>query len=177
MASGTGIQIGTDPFTLLENALWFALDSHPGVQSIVKPGNMVRFSTDKEVPQKASVIDADLPELALLPIACSINQKNSSSSCGITQRYALAVTTGQLRTVGAPNKRTGLNQVKWACVRALSRYRAGIPDLTFVVKVVINDGPERIDASPNDDRRIPDGWSTVLGIECWLDFSWTEMET
>ncbi len=177
MASATGIQIATDPFTILENALWFALDTHPALQALVRVGNTVRFCTDKDVPQKQAVTDADMPELALMPYGCSANQKNTSSSGGVTQRYALAVTTGQLRSSGAPNKRAGLNQVKWACIRALARYRAGIKGVPFVVRVQVNDIPERIDAGASEDRRLPDGWSAVIGIECWLEFPWTEIET
>ena len=169
----------TDPFTMLEQALWWALDSHPALSRLVNVANVVRFCSDNPVPAKDNLATADLPELALMPMSMGANQRNSSSGTGINQRYNVIITTGDLRTAGGIGRRKGLNQVKWAVVRALARYcKAGIPDLPFrVSKVTVSDSTERIDAGGQqaDQARAPDGWTSVLVVECWLDFSWDEV--
>lgn len=174
-----GIQYAGDPFTQLENALWFALDCSPALQAIVRVGNTVRFCTDKEVPEKTETTTNDMPELALMPSMCSINEMNTSSTAGFTQRYTLAINTGELRDSGAPSKRAGLNQVKWGVIRALARYRKGIAELPFVVSVRARNAPEKIDMGPanSSEDRVPEGWTSVITIDCVLQFPWTEIQT
>ena len=170
-----GLQTATDPFSMLEHALWFALDAHPAVQSLVRVGNTVRWCGDRDPSEKAAEQAADMPELGLMPSGCRANDKNTSSTGGFTQRYTLAVNTGDMRTSGGVGKRSGLSQVKWAVLKALARYRAGIPDLPFVVMVRVGDANERIDM-PGDEREMPPGWSAVIGIECTLQFPWSEID-
>ena len=171
-----GLQTATDPFSLLENAIWFALDVNPHLQQLVRVVNTVRWCGDKDPAEKQAEQGADMPELALMPAGCRANDKNTSSSAGFTQRYTLAVNTGDMRTSGGVGKRSGLSQVKWAVLKALAKLRAGIPDLPFVVMVRVGDSVERLDL-PDKEREMPDGWSAVIGIECTLQFPWVEVES
>lgn len=171
-------QVTTDPFSIVEQALWWAMDAHPVLAAMVKPGNTVRYCGANPKPAKDTAGSSDLPEIALIPSSDSLNKRASSGGTGIDLRFTLVMNTDDMRTVGGEGKRKGINQVRWAVYRALSMYRDGIPDLPFgCCKVAITDGLHKLDRyeGPDEQRDRGDGWVSVCQIEVWTDFTWEDI--
>ncbi len=161
--------VNTDPYSLTEQALWFALDAHPSVSALVK--RKADFTVDDAKPMLSELSDADIPEIALFPSQNAANQRNTSSSYGTTVTYTIAITTGDQRTTGDNYGRAGVHQVYWAIQKALKAYEGGIPDLPFVSRVWLTDA--NLGREP-ENGRAPDGWTCVGSIV--VDFNFSKAE-
>jgi hypothetical protein len=161
-----------DPLTLVEDALWWVLTSHPAFDAMVKDGNLRILSQPERQGRKGPRQNADTPEVRIEPAGALANTDNTSSGFGWTQAYSVEVRTNEKRTGGDGAQRDGINPLKWAMIRALSRVRDGIPDLAFV-KSVRASGVG--DDAPNGDDF--DGWAVAVRIDVKMIWAWNELQT
>lgn len=162
-----------DPLTMVEDALWWVLTSHPQFDALVKDGNLRILSQPERQPRKGPRQNADTPEVRIEPAGALANAENSSSGFGWTQGYNIEVRTNETRTGGDSAQRDGINNLKWAMIRALSRVRDGIPDLAFVKGVRasgVGDSPPQA----GDDF---EGWAVAVRVDVRLIFAWYELQT
>jgi len=161
-----------DPLTLTESGLGWVLTSHPAFAALVKAGNITILSKPEKLGRKDNRLNADAPELRLEPAGGIANTDNSSSAFGWTQGYNVQLLTNEKRTGGDAFGRDGINELKWAAIRAFARVRDGIPDLPFV-KLVRCSGVS--DAGPNINDNF-DGWATLIRVDVKLIWAWGEIQ-
>ena len=63
------IMSSTDPFTRVYNQLWRVLEAHRALTDLVKLGNRIKHTAEGIGlhPEKENIMDADLPEVDLVP--------------------------------------------------------------------------------------------------------------
>lgn len=117
----------TDPLSLVYNALWDLLEVHAGFTGLVKVGNRVKYDTFGIVASKDALTDADVPEVAIVPLGLIYGLQISSSSSSFVQRYGAELVTGtsQLAQTG------GFLPVKWEVIRALAAWESVLNALTW----------------------------------------------
>lgn len=117
----------TDPLSLVYNALWDLLEAHTGLTGLVAVGNRVKYDAFGMVSSKDVLQDADVPEVAIIPIGLTYGLQISSSSTEFVQRYAAELVTGtsQLAQTG------GFLPVKWEVIRALADWQSVLTALTW----------------------------------------------
>lgn len=162
----------TDPFSIFEDALWSVLDSFAPLAELVKFNNRIRLTGSNDQPFKPSIVAGDLPELLVIPDGGSID-KRTSDGRNWNQRYAVGLSTDQLRT----NTPTGINAVKWALFRALTiaESQGRFKGLRNVISVDFSEYQESAaDPSPLSDRKIR-GWKAVLALTAVFRFNYSEL--
>ncbi len=152
----------TDPFTRVYAALWDVLEKHKGFTDLVKIGNRIKHTDDGFGlrPEKENIMDADLPEVNLIPVNSQILLFATSSSTQAVQEFELRITSGDQRVdrLHFP--------LKWQVMIALSK--CAKLNLPFVKKLTIDSFTETTD-DPEVNRGIK-GWSAriVIGVEMWF---------
>ena len=158
----------TDPFTRVYNALWDVLEKHKGLTDLVKIGNRIKFTEEGFGlrPEKENVMDADFPELFLIPTNSQIVLFATSSSTEAIQEFELRFTTGDQRVdrLHFP--------LKWQVMIALSKCeRLNLP---FVKRLGIESFTETTD-DPEANRGIK-GWSARIVISVEMYFGHTVLQ-
>ena len=161
-----------EPFAQVYSGLWELMLKHPGVETMVKDRNRIRFDLIDRDVQKEAVAEADLPELMLLTESISGNLQNTSSSSMITRQYAWIMSTGDLRYTER------LSQLEWAVWCAMAGWKNVLAALTwreknFVKRMNIVASSTGI-SDPARNRGI-NGWSAVWRCEVEMHFATSDM--
>lgn len=157
----TNISVKVDPFTRVYDALVALFANHDGVQDLVKTGNLIDYSGDRTEPTKENIQAGDVPELEVRPAGGEGQLWFSSTSATVVRRYAVGLTTGDLRAAKS------LFPLEWQLIRAL----AGTTDdlgLSFVHKVSIEGFDEEREAT--DRHRGTRGWVAVFAVVVEMNF-------
>lgn len=164
--------LDTDPITLTYDKIVSMLEDHVGFSSLVKAGNLIRFSGKSRDPIKAEVSDADLPEVRVVARGGTPHIQRTSNSSSMLERFEVQIATGDQRLTAA------LFPVKWEVYRALAGWSAALGSLTWKTKTFVklarpmdvSDG-----VSEDDLRRGIEGWSSIWAIEIHMWFDTTDL--
>jgi len=174
MANAANV-ISNDPFSLVEAAIWAALESSGGVRALVKVANRRRLIDTNPEPVRDSVTTEDLPELMVWPAGGAFNQPGSgvsSSSFSCVAQWMIGVTTDEVRT----NRDRSIHAVTWACFCALMKMRNNGPyDLSFVTNVDVDSlTVQPGEAVPGRDRQV-NGWKGLLSVRVRMVYAFAEV--
>jgi hypothetical protein len=150
--------MNADIFTLLEEAINFALYSHAEFGALVKPGNRRVLTGSDPNPIKPQLTDSDVPEGSLVPTSATTNLFKTSNSTGIEASYSLSIRTRSKTTPDA-------NRLRSAAIRAVAAVGDRLLDLGWSVKTRVTAG--QMQAEATDEAGFL-GWANVLTIECEL---------
>jgi len=142
-----------NPIVVCHDAIWRALENDIEWCALVKLGNRVKY--DNRDPLKATLQDADMPEVRVEPQpgqAWKITSNPRQSLRG-TIPFAIIITTGDMRP--SPS----IYAIAWATVRAL--VRAGI---TLGDETVINNSDIQGIGMGLDADRARVGWTAVVNV-------------
>jgi hypothetical protein len=144
-----------DPFTQVYNGLWNLLESNDDLAALVKIGNRIKCTADKDGKEKYA--NADFPELIIRPAAGTSEIKSTSTHVQITQTYSVLCTAGDFRADKS------FFPVKWALLNALTDGTNNL-NLNFVRHVILEDSTDN-----RNTERFP-GWNTAFNIkvEMWF---------
>lgn len=156
-----------DPFSLVYNGLWALVERNQDLKKYIPAGNRINFA--EELAYKEEVVQADLPELALLLAGGSPGTKDSSDGRSITKRFVWALTTGQYQVNPAYHRiafELWRSMVDYACVLcALSWCNCNF--VTDCRMIDIEEGT----LSDFLERNITiHGWSGLWGVEVDMQF-------
>jgi len=147
----------TDPFTQVYDKLWAILEANTGFTALVKKGNRIKLSGDKEDPIKKQISDADTPEVLLTVTGGELYQRRTSTLSLHTKQYSFVVTTGTLRV----NKK--LFPIEWAIMRAFDSSLDKNLGLTFVTGFRPGNSRWIIDDDPQMRGRL--GWIARIDFD------------
>ncbi len=163
--------VGTDPFSLVEAAIWRKLEANAAFAALVGAGRRVKMSV-----LEPNVMDStmDAPELVMIPSGGTVNRPGdgtSSSSESIRQRYSLGINSDTLSTVDSLR---GINALKWAILCVFVSGIDTLPDessvpLTFVRMVRAMDFQDVFTPQDLIQRNVR-GWRSVIGLEVVMVF-------
>jgi len=156
-----------DPFTLVARSIWDTLEAHTRFADLVPANNRIKLIDGARDPIKDQISVEDLPEVRMLPAGSSFHAHRTSNSTSCMQRYALQVSTGDIRM----NK--WLFPVKWIIFRALKDWPTTLGTVlwntkVFVKNVILNEAADGINEA--DLSRGIKGWSTIWSceVEMWF---------
>lgn len=167
----------TDPFSIFEDTLWFALESYAPLAALVKIGNRIKLTGTKDDPYEGSSSSGDFPELQVWPAGANVSPgavPRSSSTYFWHQRYSIGITTDKIRT----NLPASINPLKWNVLRAIARAEYSLikPAVPFVSWIKPGDFRDQVqDVNPTGQERGVRGWKAVLDLEVEFQFSLTEI--
>lgn len=168
----------SDPFSIVEDAVWFALESYEPLAALVKRGNRVRLTGTKVNPIERSSSAGDFPELHVWPSGANIRGGQSVPRASDLrcwhQLYRIGIVSEHLRT----NMPAGINVLKWHAYRALIRAEETLvsPSIPFVYAIEIGelmDGLQDVNAAMVE-RGIK-GWKSLLDLEVRMRWSTAEL--
>lgn len=146
----------TDPFTQAYNAIWTFLVAVDSLKDRVKKGNRITFANQaKPTPIKEQIIDADVPELTLMPGNGEYHLFNTSTSHEIMQAYDLVAVTGDQRVT------EDFFPIQWEVFKALAAAGDKL-GLSFVTSVRINTVTGALEEE--ERNRDMEGWVMVASI-------------
>ena len=155
-----------DPFTQGYNAIWDALEAVPDFAKLVKPGNRIKFSGDRQPSEKDKVKPSDSPEVRV-----SIDSGNApqytSSSTHVTMAYAIEVNTQDARLTAQALP------VMYAILKAGARIRKGLSNVPSVKQVM----PQPMQFNRDDPEGRFRGWVAVAGFAVTFFFTTSELES
>lgn len=162
-----------DPITLCYEKLVDMLSEHTGFTTLVKTGNLIRFSGKNRDPIKSQVSVSDLPEVRVVPRGGVPHIQRTSNSSSMIEVFEVQIASGDQRVDAA------LFPVKWEVYRALSGWASALMALTWksktFVKLVrpidISDG-----VAEGDLRRGIEGWSSIWSVEIHMWFSTVDLQ-
>ena len=112
-----------NPITMLEDLIWFVLESCPEWAAIVRPGNRIKLTEDQSrVPARQ---DADLPAAYLFHAPFQFNRVRGGQTASIEAAFSLMLQTGSKMTgstTSATIAQETVNEVLWQTFRAFERY-------------------------------------------------------
>jgi hypothetical protein len=147
-----------DIFTQTEDAIGFALRSYAPLTNLVKPGNIITYTSDANPnPEKENPQSADLPELMVYPAGMLVTGTPGDSGL-VDQTYLIVARTGETRTS------KGLNQLKALIYNAMARYLRGDKPmgLMHIYKLQLMSADEQ--RRQGAENPPPSGWDVVVGI-------------
>lgn len=165
--------LDTDPITLVWNALLDMLESHAGFMSLVKVGNLIRFTGKNRDPVKSQIGPADVPEVRLIPRGGIPHVQRTSNSSSMLETFEVQITSGDQRVDVA------LFPVKWQVLKALAGWAAVLGALTWKGKTFVRltrptgvaDG-----VAEEDLRRGIVGWASIWTVEVHMWFTTTDLQ-
>jgi hypothetical protein len=107
------VDIETDPFTKVYDALWDMLETNTHFTDQVKVGNRLTFTGESRDPVKPDIQAADLPEVGILPTTGKPHLERTSSSSTFDAYYDAIVLSGDRRL------NVKVYPVCWALFRAM----------------------------------------------------------
>lgn len=152
----------SDPFSLIYNRLWEAVDGHPNIGDYIKAGNRPSYSDNKRKPTLDTMSSGDLPELLLLPSGTEGSLTTSSSGSGFKKTFMWVLNTGDLRVD------KWLHPIEWILFQSMVTYKDSFYDLQwegqkFVKGVML--GSTTVGQSEALRQVNINGWSLVQSIE------------
>lgn len=157
----------TDPFTLVYNALWEAVDSSTILTELVRQGNKIKFIKElaDHDPRKVSGLSGQAPELMLIPDSFDTNFDSTNTGTGIQKIYNFVIRT----TDRLLNK--SLFPVEWALYLALINGRKEISKVTYKQKTfVTNVRILQAEAKLPEQNSSIAGWRCVWVVEVSMEF-------
>lgn len=157
--------VDLDPFTILVNAIWAALDAS-GVGDIVKVGNRIKFRSANALQMRIS--NADLPELMLLPVSGTGNIHESSCSSSIIRQFAFYISTGDQRLSH------DLFPLEWEIFKMLANWQSTLggilwKGITYIKRLDLTGIANAL--SDAEKNRGITGWSASWSFEVEMHFS------
>jgi hypothetical protein len=169
----------TDPFTQVHAALWALLEGHAPLAALVKPGNRRKLTGDDRAADKDEYMDADLPELRLVPAGHRVHLYSTSSGHTIHQQYNVELSTGDQR-LDTQSSPAGINPVKWEIIRALTKAAPFVTGnngkwlgLRFVRAIKPGTAIEGVAKAA--ERTDIQGWALALSLVVELEFAITQV--
>lgn len=155
-----------NPLTMVYDALWTIIESHPALTSLVRVGNRVKdLSTLKD-----QVSTVDLPEIRIICQSAEPKIYRTSSGTTLKKIYQIQVATGEY------NVQSQLHIIEWELLKAFSKYKDVLDALTWNSKrfilqakvTTVNEGTTQADLN----RGIR-GWVSLwtCEVEFWFDRS------
>lgn len=166
----------TDPFSIVEEAIWFGLESYPPLRELVKVGNRIKLVGNKANPWETTSQAGDFPELQLWQGGASTRPGDvprSSDGYFWRQRYSIGVSTSYIRT----NLPAAINNLRFCLMRAMFAAETMLvaPAIPFVNSVFPGDYRDQMnDVNPDGHERKASGWKSVLDID--VLFFWSKRE-
>lgn len=145
-------RLNVDPFTQVLDEIEKLLREHPGVQRLIKYGNL------DGAPRRSAQASADLPHVS---VAWAGGESWSTTSSGVLTEQALVI---RGESSQADDRRKVADPLKWELIKALARVRT--LKLGFVREIEITSAVDEPD-SPERPKR----WTTVIGIRVLMSFS------
>lgn len=168
----------TDPFSIIEDAIWNALVSYAPLAALVKPGNRIALTGTKVNPIERSSGAGDFPELHLWPSGANLRGGQSVPRTADMrfwyQRYSVGVVTAHPRT----NTPESLNVLKWHVYRALIRAESTLvaPSIPFCNSIELGDFQDQLqDVNAAAVERKIRGWKGLMDLEARLQWSLAEL--
>lgn len=162
---------GTDPLSLVYNALWTMLENHAALTALINLGNRIKYNTYRESAMKDTVSDADLPELGIIPVGGLPHIRRSSGGTSFLERFECRLVTGtqMLGTVG------GILPIKWEVYRAFVDWDVVLKVLTwsgntFVIQATLDEvSDDMLNTQLTLDRGVI-GWTSIMrfNVEMWF---------
>lgn len=168
----------SDPFSLVEDAIWFGLESYAPLAALVKIGNRVKLTGVRDNAIKETVGQGDLPELQVWKSGAQAEPGSvprTSDTYFWEQQYSIGITTTHLRT----NLPSSINPIQWYVIRALARAERTIvkPALPFVTWFKPGQWTDQLqDASmaTGGDRGAM-GWKSIYLVRVQFQWSFAEL--
>ena len=157
--------VTTDPFTLVYNKLWTYIEADETLVALIKPGNRVKVTGDKQIPIKAIVQDGDMPELVIEPAGGLTQAHFSSTSAQVVQDYRFTLTTGTLMAD------ENLFPIKWALIRLFASIMTEHLGLDWVTSVDLASRDEEGVDTEQAKNRGTSGWSLGLTLSVMMTFN------
>ncbi len=147
--------ISTDLLSMVEDAIWFVLESHPDFARVFKPGNRIKHTAGDPDPGKSDKLDADAPEVRLIQVGPQNTQRQTSSSTSLDLTYSLEVLTSAQTT----NRSGGINECLWAAIRAFRAWGDTVADLPEIKSIRVGPVGTQQDQAEGDT-----GWQAAAQI-------------
>ena len=161
--SNAATELSTDIYSLVYDALWFVLESHPDFVARFPAGNRIKFSGANPDPEKNGKQVADAPAAMLVPNGPTNTQSQTSSSC--TREMAF---TRQVESAAkSGNPVGGINQLVDIVDRAFRAWGDAMPDIEQVKQSRGGPAPKE----PGDS-----GWAAAVQITVTVYMEKFEME-
>lgn len=162
-----------DPFSLVYNGLWRLVERNQDLHKHIPVGNRVNFS--EELAYKEQVVQADLPELALLLAGGTAGSKDSDTGRSITKRFVWALTTGQYQVNPA------YHRIAFELYRSMIDYECVMCPLswcncTFFQTLRLLDIEEGTLTDFLERNIEIHGWSGLWGVEVDMLFPFTSLK-
>jgi len=159
-----------DPFTTVIEQLWDLIEANTYLADHIKPGNRIKMSGRKQIPEKSNLQDGDLPQLVIVPTGGPARPHFTSSSVSLTEQFVFHLVTGNL-TVDSI-----LFPVKWELLKMLVTATSTNLDLDFVVNAdLVDDMIEGFDNKQEENRGTA-GWSLGLTLTVLMSFNRVDNE-
>lgn len=164
--------LAVDPFSILYDALWTLLEANSGLTALVKVGNRVKYASWFHNPLKDIFSDADLPQVAIVPVGTLFNLNNTSSSTFVTARFDARLIVGDQRL----DQVGGLFAVKWEMLKAMRLWTVHIKNLqwnskNYIVDLHTEDAPDE----PFIEEKGIKGWVSFLRFKVRMVFTTSDL--
>lgn len=160
-----------DPFTMVTQAIWQALEQDPDISSGVRPGNRIKRLETGEATQvmtpKEEIISGDLPELDIVPAGGSVKFPASAGAFTVTQDFEIVINVEDARLD------LRYYPLWWAIIRAMMKHGGCNLGLDFVERVSF--GSYTNEESNDALLRGIDGWSALLTATVVMRFNVKEI--
>lgn len=167
--------VGTDPLSIVYNALWDLLEAHTGFTDLVKVGNRAKYDGWMHSPKKDFVSVADTPEVAIVPAGSPV-PTTPSGSVLLRKTFAAGLVVGDQR-IGEIG---GFLPVQWELIRAFHGWETPLKALTWSGNTFVNalrleeTSDTLLDTQQTVDRGIA-GWVAVLRFQVWMHFAMADV--
>ncbi len=153
-----------EPFTEVYDAIWTLLESQSGFATRILAGNRIKLTGDGLDPRKETILDADVPEAYLEPVAGG-EWHWTNQALRFTQLYELTITSGDFRLDRS------LFPLKWEIIKLFGKNRTNL-DLDYVKNVrLVGFEDSRTDPEANRETLT---WSFRAAIA--VDMKWSNAE-
>lgn len=162
--------MATDPYTLVYNTLWAALEGHSDFTDLVPIKNRIRFTGDDRSPIKAKLASADTPDVRIVMQQVVMRETGASGGTEADRvRFTVELATGDQRLDARAFP------ITWAIRQAIYGADAALRAIEFNSKTgwVLNPHTGTIDFGIAQDAEARGliGWAAVCAVEMQLWFS------
>ena len=168
--------MSSDPFSLVYDTLWLALEDNTVFSSLVKDGNRVKLSgIDVGDPFKHEVSEGDLPEVRIIAVESDIHLNQTSSSSRVTKTFEVGIATGELRITS----QKAILPVEWEIIRALADWETLLAELLWNKRKFVTNTrliTSQYGTSDTDLNRGIKGWTALMAMQVEMWFVTSEVK-
>jgi hypothetical protein len=161
--------MATDPFTLVHDALWAALEANSDFTDAVPEQNRIKFSGNDRSPVKDRITSADTPDVRIVMQSLAARETGVSNGEFDRVRFLIELATGDQRLDARAFP------IVWAIRQAIYSADEAMAAVEFNAKTgwILSPHTGIIDFSISDDvtNRGIIGWAAIIGVEFQLIFS------